>query len=323
MIAEQKIEIFSVINSNQIKFYNFPYDFDVNNNFFIDLCNEVKKLISIDIPINFYGCYPELGFMKKTAFYLKSRVSDSSMTKWLTLQQGIVEPLDPRSFNVWCTFENRRPPASDFDLTFTFDTNSYSNTNFYLPLIYLYMDHGKASKLNAKHEVTPKYCAQVRLIESDFSKNKSGFVSTFINNPQQTRLFIAKELSKIAPVSIYGRSVGNYIEDKISEASKFWFNLCFENDYYPGYVTEKVFEAWLSKSIPIYWGYDSNRILNPKAYINFADFDSVEDFISYISALYLDEGRMLEMISQPLLNSDFDYDSVVKFFINGLKRRVH
>jgi hypothetical protein len=105
-----------VINSDQIKFHNFPYDFDVSNNFFIDLCNEVKKSISINIPINFYGCYPELGFMKKTALYLKSRVSDTSMTKWLTLQQGIVAPLDPQSFNVWCTFENRRPPASDFDL---------------------------------------------------------------------------------------------------------------------------------------------------------------------------------------------------------------
>jgi hypothetical protein len=183
------------------------------------------------------------------------------------------------------------------------------------------MDHAKGGKLNAKHEITPKYCALGRLIESDFSKTKSGFVSTFINNPQQTRLFVAKELSKIGPVSVYGRSVGNYVEDKISEARKFWFNLCFENDYYPGYVTEKVFEAWLSKSIPIYWGYDSNKILNPKAFINFADFDSIEDFTSYISELYADKVRMLEIISQPLLNSDFDYDSLVKFFIDGLKRR--
>ena len=43
MIEEQQIEIFSVINSDQIRFYNFPYDFDVNNNFFIDLCNEVAS----------------------------------------------------------------------------------------------------------------------------------------------------------------------------------------------------------------------------------------------------------------------------------------
>ena len=314
--------IFSMTNLSQIKFYNFPHDFNSSSNFFVDLYNEVLKITNINFPIHFYGCYPDMSFIKKTFLYIKSRISDSSMTKWLTLQQGIVVPTDEHAFNVWCTFENRRPPASGFDLTLSFDINTYNNSNYYLPLIYLYMNHKKIGDAHSKHLITPEQCVQPRTIETNFIDTKFGFVSSFINNPHQTRLLAIKELSKIAKVSVYGRSVGNYVEDKISEAKKFWFNLCFENDFYPGYVTEKILEAWLAKSIPIYWGSDANKILNPKAYINFNDFLSVDEFTRYISDLYSDEKRMIEMISQPILNSGFDYDALVKFFARRLANRV-
>jgi len=309
-------------NFSQIKFYNFPHDFDKDNNFFIDLCNEVLKITNINFSIHFYGCYPKMSFVQKIFLYSKSRILDSSMTKWLTLQQGIVTPIDPLAFNVWCTFENRRPPANGFDLTLSFDINTYNDSNFYLPLIYLYMNHKKTGDAHSKHLVSPKQCTEPRSIEPNFINTKFGFASSFINNPQQTRLFVVKELSKISKVSVYGRSVGNYVEDKISEAEKFWFNLCFENDFYPGYVTEKILEAWLAKSIPIYWGSDANNILNPKAYVNFNDFLSVNEFVKYILELYSDEKRMIEMISQPILNSNFDYESLVQLFVKKLVSRA-
>ena len=309
-------------NFSQIKFYNFPHDFDKDNNFFIDLCNEVLKITNMNFSIHFYGCYPKMSFVQKIFLYSKSRILDSSMTKWLTLQQGIVTPIDPLAFNVWCTFENRRPPANGFDLTLSFDINTYNDSNFYLPLIYLYMNHKKTGDAHSKHLVSPKQCTEPRSIEPNFINTKFGFASSFINNPQQTRLFVVKELSKISKVSVYGRSVGNYVEDKISEAEKFWFNLCFENDFYPGYVTEKILEAWLAKSIPIYWGSDANNILNPKAYVNFNDFLSVNEFVKYILELYSDEKRMIEMISQPILNSNFDYESLVQLFVKKLVSRA-
>jgi hypothetical protein len=309
-------------NFSQIKFYNFPHDFDKDNNFFIDLCNEVLKITNMNFSIHFYGCYPKMSFVQKIFLYSKSRILDSSMTNWLTLQQGIVTPIDPLAFNVWCTFENRRPPANGFDLTLSFDINTYNDSNFYLPLIYLYMNHKKIGDAHSKHLVSPKQCMEPRSIEPNFINTKFGFASSFINNPQQTRLFVVKELSKISKVSVYGRSVGNYVEDKISEAKKFWFNLCFENDFYPGYVTEKILEAWLAKSIPIYWGSDANNILNPKAYVNFNDFLSVNEFIKFISELYSDEKRMIEMIKQPILNSNFDYDALVQLFAKKLISRA-
>lgn len=38
------------------------------------------------------------------------------------------------------------------------------------------------------------------------------------------------------------------------------FNICFENSSYPGYLTEKLFDAYNAGCIPIYWGDTSLRV---------------------------------------------------------------
>lgn len=308
--------------TEEIKFYNFPYDFDSEANFFLDITQEAVTRKPASMPIHFYGCYPKVSTFKKAILYFRSRISDSGMTKWLNLQQGVVVPYDPNAFNIWCTFENRRPPVEGFDLTFSFDVDSYGGTNHYLPLIYLYMNHNKLKIPHAKHSLSTKVASQRREIEKNFFEKKAGFIAAFINNPHPMRLRAIRDLSKVGEVDLFGRSVNNYIEDKIGRAEKYWFNLCFENDLYPGYVTEKILEAWISKSVPLYWGSDQAGILNSDAYVNFNDFKSLVDFVDFVSVLYLDKARMVEMINQPLLNQAFDYEAILDFLIKGLEVRA-
>jgi hypothetical protein len=161
-----------------------------------------------------------------------------------------------------------------------------------------------------------------RSLSEEFFKKKNGFVSSFINNPHPTRLRAIFELSKIGKVGVYGRSVGNYVEDKIGTAGEYWFNLCFENDLYPGYVTEKVLEAWLAGTVPLYWGLDSAGILNPKAIVNLNDFKSLKEFMEYVKFLEENPEKMIEIINQPLILKDFDYQAPLQFLVNGLKNRA-
>jgi alpha(1,3/1,4) fucosyltransferase len=45
------------------------------------------------------------------------------------------------------------------------------------------------------------------------------------------------------------------VENKFETISNYKFCFSYENtDNYPGYVTEKVFDAWMAGCIPIYWG---------------------------------------------------------------------
>jgi hypothetical protein len=313
------MKVFFKIMSSDIDFFNFPYDFNKNDNFFLQLILDVAEQHRIDRPIHFYGCYPEVSSFKKAFLYIKSRFSNDGMTHWLKFQQGLAEPTNSDALNVWCTFENRRPPAEGFDLTFSFDLDTFGGKNFYLPLLYLYISLNQAT---AKHTVQIETLRQKR----DFTKNleslKTGFASSFINNPHPLRLRAIQSLSNIGTIVQYGRSVNNYVDDKLSESRKFWFNICFENDLFPGYVTEKILEAWLAGAIPLYWGDDAGQLLNPKAFINLKEFSSLEEFTNYIGHLYGNKERMLAMINQPLLNSNLDYQEVVTFIIKGLCSRA-
>jgi hypothetical protein len=145
---------------------------------------------------------------------------------------------------------------------------------------------------------------------------------SFINNPHPIRLKALDALSKIDKVVTYGRSVNNYADDKLSTSEEFWFSLCFENDLYPGYVTEKVLEAWLGWTIPLYWGNDASGILNSKAIINLANFLTMKDFVCHVSKLYGDKDQMISMINQPLFVKEFKFEDLVNFIHQGLIKKL-
>lgn len=65
------------------------------------------------------------------------------------------------------------------------------------------------------------------------------------------------------------------------------FNLCYENSSYPGYATEKLYQALYAGTVPIYWGSPTIAIdFNPKAFVNRHDFDEDYEMFQYIE--YLD-----------------------------------
>ena len=56
--------------------------------------------------------------------------------------------------------------------------------------------------------------------------------------------------------------------------------------------------------------------------MNLCDFNSLEDFVDYVSALFMDKERMITMINQPLFKEEFDYNKILDFLTKGLKVRV-
>jgi hypothetical protein len=304
-----------------IKFSNFPPDLNPKDNIFIDAIKDIDSDLHNVTNIHFYGCYPNIKFIEKAPAYIFSKISNKGMVSWLNNQQGIVEPENKNDFNIWVTFENRRAPHQYFDLTISFDIDDYQGTNLYFPLIFQYMNVKSSNNNYSKHNISPHQATQKRIIPDRILFNKKNFMVSFINNPHPTRLRAQNQLSKIGSLAEYGRSVNNYAKDKISTTEEFWFSLCFENDLYPGYVTEKALEAWLGWSIPLWWGDDANNILNPKAIINLAEFATMAEFTQYVSNLYKDKDRMIEMLSQPLLIKDFQYQSLVEFISAGLKKK--
>ena len=303
---------------NKTKFTNFPPDLNPHANVFLDALNEIDFESAAKKRIHFYGCYPKIKFREKAIAYARSKVSNRGMVDWLNTQQGIELPKNDKDFNIWVTFENRRPPHKYFDLTISFDLDSYNENNLYLPLIYQYMNISGTPNNYSKHKISPLQATKPRTATSEIIESKKRFCVSFINNPHPLRLRAQDMLSKIDDVATFGRSVNNYSNNKIEETKNYWFSLCFENDLYPGYVTEKALEAWLGWSIPLYWGDDAAGVLNPEAIINLANFRNLNEFVRYIEDLYGDKKRLVEMINQPLLIKNFELNELTNFIKNKL-----
>jgi alpha(1,3/1,4) fucosyltransferase len=307
-----------------MNFYHFPYDFNHKSNFFRSLLIRADELYGIDCnKVDIYGAYPLENILSKTKLYIESKLSEEKMKVWLQRQNGISEVLNNKNFNIWVTYENRRPFIESYDLTLSFDIDAFDERNYYLPLVYLYLRIDGLPEYSAIHDVSMDYCSEWRVVSKDVIANRNRFASSFINNPHPLRFTAINELSKISEVDVFGRSVGKYVENKIDRAKDYWFNICFENDLYPGYVTEKILESWLAQSIPLYWGDDKNGILNPEAYINLAKFEDLKEFTSHVATIYKDKNRMIEIIEQPLFRKKLEVDQLLQFIAAGWRRKFH
>lgn len=90
------------------------------------------------------------------------------------------------------------------------------------------------------------------------------------------------------------------VKSKIETLERYRFSFCFENIYgQHGYVTEKIFDAMMAGCVPIYYGApDINKYVPEKAFINYAEFECIENLYEFISAMseadyksYLNEAR--------------------------------
>jgi hypothetical protein len=304
-----------------LNFQNFPHDFNPLDNFFRSQVIESGISKSLDKDIDFFGCYPEKSLVEKSFLFAQSKFSDLGMTSWLNFQNGLPKNFDEKKLNFWVTFENRRPPSTEGVYSFSFDLDSYDDSNFYLPLIYLYLDLETTIPFTPRHKVTQKLAMNPRELPAQIRSKKSNEACAFISNPHQMRLRAIEKFREFRKIDVFGRFAGNYVQNKIETGESYWLNFCFENDIYPGYVTEKALEAWLSYSIPVYWGDDQNKVLNPKAIVNLKDFDSISDFVTYLDYLLNNQPVMEEMISEPILNKQLNLKEVQLFITNAARNQ--
>ena len=304
-------------NVKDIVFCNFPDDFSKSSNFFLDILAEIAndnttcgEILSRQ---NFLisNCYTQKGFAMKSFRRFQAEFSETKMTKWLELQHGLSVPKANYSKRLWITYENRRPPSSYFQRTLSFDLDDFNGLNHYLPLWVLYIDFLGNTNSWVRHNVRQDSLLKSRILSTE--KQKKGFLCVFINNPDPIRIRAIQGLSKLGEVHIYGRYAGNYIADKLEVSKQYQFSLCFENDLYPGYVTEKPLEAWLGETIPLYWGHDAGTYLNPNALINLNTFANLKDFIDYVAYVKSSEALYRQIYQEPLLQKMYDTNALITF----------
>jgi hypothetical protein len=208
------------------------------------------------------------------------------------------EPEGNARAHIWFTAENVRPPVGTWDGYLSYDTDPLDGRNAYLPLWW----HSVGLLGEPSSMFTSGMPPWEQLLQGrDPGGPRAKFVCTFINNPEPMRLHAVEALNAVGPVDVYGRAVGKPVPDKARVARDYRFVLCFENDIYPGYVTEKPFDAWATGAVPLWRGSDPAGYLNPEAMINAADYASLDDFAKGVADLDATAGAWRATAAQPLL----------------------
>ncbi|MBI5732375.1 hypothetical protein HY967_00230 [Candidatus Jorgensenbacteria bacterium] len=83
------------------------------------------------------------------------------------------------------------------------------------------------------------------------------------------------------------KSWRGYIEgDKLEMLAKYKFAIAFENSSYPGYVSEKIFDCFLTGVVPVYLGAPDVTEYVPKdCFIDMREFKTYADLEKYLRAV--------------------------------------
>ena len=199
---------------------------------------------------------------------------------------------------IYYTGENKRPNFNVCDYAFSFDY-PVNERNYRLPVYRLYNQYSQAFESRNPDKVIAE------------NRQFCSFVNSNANAKERIHLF--DQLSKYKQVDSGGKvrnNVGGRVPDKIEFISKYKFNIAFENSSYPGYTTEKLLEALITNTIPIYWGDPKvSNDFNTKAFINCNDFDSMDAAIDHIKKVDSDENLYRQYLSEPFLvdNQETEY----------------
>ena len=105
-------------------------------------------------------------------------------------------------------------------------------------------------------------------------------------NPKSFRLKFINELNKYKQIDMGGKyknNVGGPVKDKIQFLSNYKFSIAMENSCGEGYTSEKIYQSYISGTIPIYYGnYNIDEFYNQKTYILIKDENDMKKKIEYI-----------------------------------------
>lgn len=97
------------------------------------------------------------------------------------------------------------------------------------------------------------------------------------------------------------------VKDKFSILKNYKFTLCFENAIFPGYVTEKIFDAIFAGSVPIYYGApDIKKYVPAEAFIDVRGFNNYDELYLFINSINEAKyGEYLEAMKNFISSDDY------------------
>ena len=188
------------------------------------------------------------------------------------------------------------PHRTDAHFNITFDASN--DINVRLPLWVCYFDDAILKPNTILHDSKrEKFCSYIAT-QPGFENNRQLFVER-----------LSSKYKRVDCGGVHLNNIGGPIppgvnaSGKIEHNKQYKFAIAFENKQYPGYVTEKICDAYKSGCIPIYWGTpDVTQDFNPSTFINANDFPDFDALIDHIRRVDCDDELHASYFKNPILS---------------------
>ena len=172
--------------------------------------------------------------------------------------------LEPRSIHpqtyAWIEQNNKL-----FDFVLTFDEQLLDKGENYL-----YYPHGRCWIKDYQHEDKTKLC-------SIFASEKR------MTHGHRLRHQVIDRYK--TQIDCFGNYTNNRIDNKEQGLSEYMYSITIENAIIPGYWTEKLLDAFATKTVPIYYGdrLSVGKYFNDDGIIYFDDINQLDEILSNLS----------------------------------------
>ncbi|KAF4722208.1 Alpha (1,3) fucosyltransferase, partial [Perkinsus olseni] len=112
----------------------------------------------------------------------------------------------------------------------------------------------------------------------------------------------------------------NFYDDAVEIYKPYKFVIAMENRMVPGYVTEKIVNAFLAGAIPIYYGDSAvGTLFNRRSFIDLADFEDLCSAAEFVVSLNFDESAALRLVETSVFAGE---DGLYPFSWHGALSRA-
>lgn len=215
---------------------------------------------------------------------------------------------------IWLTGENLIPDFNIVDYAIGFNDIAFSDRYLRWPLY--------------RWSISPQACEEQRRRSIELSpahqrKKFCACVISNLSNRQGPLAEICDALDRDQGVTYGGKwrnNIGGRVKDKLGLLREHKFSIAFENTAYPGYTTEKIVDAFLAGTIPVYWGDPAiTRHFNAKAFVECTE-GGVEEAVQRMKAVHESAESYEDMLKQPIFTSqaldDLEEERLISFLHN-------
>lgn len=271
----------------------------------------VRSNIRTDKTINFYSVFGNANYVKRRAqrerddvniFFTGENVSSTGISK---------------NFR---GYKDHMGSAVDISLGFDHDQHNPRYMRFPLWLMYVFSPDSTYEDIQNRVEALNN-----KAVNIDERYIDCAAIARHDTTGHRTR--ICDALSDLFDIRYEGRWRNNsslmkeqYKDNKLDYLAHVKFNICPENSNHAGYVTEKIFEAFLARAIPIYWGgaaVPEPNIINENAFVY---WDGSDHCFETLERLHKNKKEYLDFVSQPIFKEGAD-EIIWQFFVD-LKERI-